>query len=273
MKTIHFHDTDFPTIAHAQWALVFDDLLIPWRFRPETFALAGQQRYEPDFWLPRHRLWFQLGGESLNAADIRRWRSFAAAADAELCEAREEMLDRTWCPTARPAVAALPPQWLARDLLYAVGGIPAPEQMIERGHAGGQHHSMYTATDRCYQWTSCRTCGYVGAELDGRADRLACGHGDAGRDADCRANDPRILAAYRLARQSRAARIGGTCARCTGAVNVGDLVAAGRAIGHRRWYHAGCLLLSRRERSQVGTGLTGAAPAQRCGAAFPAAAS
>lgn len=31
----------------------------------------------------------------------------------------------------------------------------------------------------------------------------------------------------------------------------GDLVGAGRPVGRRRWYHADCLLVSRRKRYQM----------------------
>lgn len=249
VTVIRFQGTEFPTVLHAQWALLFDDLLISWRFRVESFALRDGWTYEPDFWLPTHQLWFQVGGDSLNGDDYRLWQRFAAAADATTCDERDRPpfeIDDEW--HCKPAGQSLPDEWQARDVLYSVGGIPAPEQMTPSGPMDREHDSMYTANETCYEWTACPSCGYVGAEFCGRADRLACGHGDPDRDKNYRADDPRILAAYRLARQAIAARMPGRCARCEGPIDPGDLVAAGRAIGNRRWYHADCLLFSRRER-------------------------
>lgn len=249
---IHFQGVQFPSLLHAQWALFFDDLFIPWRFRVRTFALRDGIEYEPDFWLPTHQLWFQVGGETWDRADYEQWHEFAAAADGGVpCEAHERFERGMPCARHDVDVAPLLPEdWQARDVLYSVGGIPLPQGAQDPVSADVWHKSMYTATDCCYKWTSCPSCGFVGAEFGGRADRLSCGHGDTSRDNNCRSDDPRILAAYRLARQTTSARMQGNCARCCEPMKLGDLIAAGRAISSRRWYHADCLLASRRERYQ-----------------------
>ncbi|WP_199512213.1 hypothetical protein [Nucisporomicrobium flavum] len=267
MTTTLFAGVEFPSTRHAQWALFFGHLCMPWLFRPHAFSVTGVDGFHPDFWLPEHRLWFQVGGDVAGGLEFRRWRRFAEAADDELYEVRESTLDRSWYPEAPHPIVALPPQWRARDALYAVGGVPAPDDMTGRGPVGGTRNSMYTACDRWYQWTRCPACGYIGAAFQGRADRLVCGHGDRERDGNCRADDPKILSAYRLAQQATTARMAGVCARCTEPVSVGDLIAAGRAVGARRWCHAGCHLTSQRERSRARSGGTLAAPAQRSGLA------
>ena len=249
MTITQFQGITFPTLLHAQWALFFDDLLIPWTFRPAAFTLSGGCEYVPDFWLARHELWFQVGGEQWNDGDFEQWQEFTAAADGAPCDAHTEFMPGMACDWhGRHTVAPLPEQWRAKDTLYSVGVLPAPEEMREAGPLSSEHDSMHSAHDDGYQWTSCPTCGFIGAEFDGRADRLGCGHGDRERDKNYRANDPRILAAYRLARQTTSAQMNGTCARCTMKLNPGNLIAAGRPVGRRRWYHADCLLASRRER-------------------------
>lgn len=99
--------------------------------------------------------------------------------------------------------------------------------------------------------TACPQCGHIGAEHAGWADRLACGHGDPIRDDNERSSAPQILGGHRLARQTVAAQFGGLCAECATPMTFGDLVGAGRAVGRRRWYHADCLLVSRRKRYQL----------------------
>jgi hypothetical protein len=67
--------------------------------------------------------------------------------------------------------------------VYSAGGIPDPAEMGPFGSRDPAYPgSMLTLEDACYQWTRCPTCGFVGAEYHGRADRLACGHGDRDRD-------------------------------------------------------------------------------------------
>ncbi|MEU4621517.1 hypothetical protein AB0G04_16280 [Actinoplanes sp. NPDC023801] len=251
---VQFSGVRFPTLLHAQWALFFEDLFMPWQFRPETFTLGSGVRYAPDFWLPRHELWFQVGLDADFQEDFRRWQEFAAAADCEPCEAHNQFVPGMTCEihethSGRP----LPEQWRAREVLYSAGGLPAPEHMDAEGPRWNRNNfeSMLTAHDNWYQWTACPQCGYVGAEHAGRADRLACGHGDPIRDSNERSNAPQILAAYRLARQTVAAQFGGLCAECATPMAFGDLVGAGRPVGRRRWYHADCLLVSRRKRYQL----------------------
>jgi len=239
----------FPTLLHAQWALFFDDLLIPWTFRPTNCTLSGGCEFVPDFWLPRHELWFQVGGEEWDRGDFEQWQEFAAAADGTPCTAHINFVSGMACDWhGRHTIPPLQEEWRARDTLYSVGTLPAPEGIGESGPLRPVHDSIHNAHDEEYQWTSCPACGFVGAEFDGRADRLGCGHGDQQRDKNYRANDPRILAAYRLARQTTSARMQSNCARCEVTLSPGDLIAAGRPVARRRWYHADCLLASRRER-------------------------
>lgn len=180
---VQFSGVRFPTLQHAQWALFFEDLFMPWQFRPEKFTLGSGLPYEPDFWLPRHELWFQVGVDDNVEEGFRQWQEFAAAADGEPCEARNNFLPGMACEThERHSVPPLPEQWHARGVLYSTGGLPVAEQMDAEGPRWNDSGSMHTASDNWYQWTACPECGDIGAEHAGRADRLACGHGDSVRD-------------------------------------------------------------------------------------------
>jgi len=246
----------FPDVLLARWALFFDDLSVPWRFRPVSFVLGSGTRYVPDFWLPELHTWFQVADDRDDYwfDDLQRWREFALAADPhgtyteelsrmgansdeELAELDEEELDLAlYAKTRLP----LPPPWDAREALYSAGGIPDPHSMQEYGPEPNPSGSMRILGDGGYQWTRCPSCGHVGAEFNGRADRLGCGHGDPINDKNYQSNDPHLLRAYALARRATAARFDGTCARCELAFERHTLVLRGRPVGRRNWYHATC---------------------------------
>jgi hypothetical protein len=250
----------FPGVLHARWALFFDSLGMTWRFRPAAFTLGSGVRYQPDFWLPVHQTWVQVEDDAADDDDdddddLRVWREFALAADRtghaahllaefdsgddeDLADLDEDVLESVLnARSNRP----LPLEWQADNAVYSVGGIPDPAGMDPFGPRYPAHPgSMITLGDSCYQWARCPTCGFVGAEYCGRADRLACGHGDRRRDKDYRADDPPILAAFALARRATAARYGGGCAGCEDPIERRALVVHGPPVGRRHWYHAEC---------------------------------
>jgi hypothetical protein len=90
-------------------------------------------------------------------------------------------------------------------VLLAVGSIPNPER-LEVGQPGDDF--WITATedfDGILAWTGfqawcrCPKCGAYDVTLEGRAARMYCGHGAAGRTET--AAD--VLSAYRAARSAR----------------------------------------------------------------------
>ncbi|MEU4422949.1 hypothetical protein AB0F81_20175 [Actinoplanes sp. NPDC024001] len=247
---VRFTGVDFPTIVHARWALFFEDLRMSWQFRPTTFALGGGHVYEPDFWLPKQRTWFQVGDPDYLDDDFRQWQQFAAAADEQPCPAREQFTTGMSCPQhSSHSDPPLPEEWQARRLIFTTGGAPDPDRITPTGlQCCGRHGSLYSWWSPHFEWTACPECELVAAEENGRVDHLSCGHRSATAH---RADAPQLLAAYRLARQVISAQLGGTCAHCTTPLNRGDLAGAGRAVKGRRWYHADCLLAARRRRYQL----------------------
>jgi hypothetical protein len=225
-RAVRFQGVDFPQVAHARWALFFEDLQMSWAYRPQTFDVG---EYQPDFLLSETRTWFQVG-VALHDADHLLWRRFVAAGAA--------------ATVPQPGGLSRPADQVPGAALYHVGGIPdAATVAVEHGPRPAGGAAMYSADGSRCQWVFCGVCGWAGVEPSGGSVGHVHGHA-------VRADAPRLLAAYRLARQANRARetYGTGCARCRTPLALGDLIAAGRKIRNRRWYHAMCLLQSRRER-------------------------
>ncbi|MFI1989094.1 hypothetical protein [Actinoplanes sp. NPDC020271] len=234
---VHFQGVEFPDIVRARWALCFEDLRMSWSYRPRRFELSDGE-YEPDFWLNEHKIWFQVG-DVLHDADHLRWRRFAA-------RVAENMSPAASGSRVRDHLRATGWPLVTEAALFSVGGIPRTPAEATGGPRPRPTlgAAMYSADGSRCRWVSCFACGWIGAEpyaRDGAEPRHA---------HDVRADAPRLLAAYRLARQANPAMEinGNGCARCRAPLALGDLIAAGSKINNRRWYHAMCLLQSRRER-------------------------
>ncbi|GIF15473.1 hypothetical protein [Actinoplanes teichomyceticus] len=266
MTKTQYAGVGFSTLLHARWALICEDLGVPWSYRPITFPLSGGSEYEPDFWLPQQRIWMQVPGEHASMPDYRRWREFAAATEVnEHCTARHQYTPGMRCEAhGLHTIAPIrDSRWLANLVLYNVGDIPAPKEMTDIGPVDNQQQSMLTLLAGGYQWTRCADCGTVTAAPQGLVGDLGCGHTSPSGAVESRADDPGLMMAFGLARQTVAAEFdGGQCAYCDDPIAVGDLIAAGRPVRRRRWYHANCLLNSRRERHQSDSTTAAAVPAR-----------
>lgn len=182
----------FRSRLEARWAVFFDSLDVRWQYEPEGFSLPSGRHYLPDFWLPDHQIWLEVKGVSaaddIEPAELDRWSEFAEISDPwfEVFAA-----DGYATPGARP----LPDQWRGRSLL-AFGDIPDPRDPC------GNTDSMLTCGDSHYKWTLCPQCKLLGAEFDGRAERLSCrclGPDDETYNPD----DALLCRAYAAARAAR----------------------------------------------------------------------
>lgn len=176
----------FRSRLEARWAVFFEALAVAWSYEPEGFELASGQRYLPDFWLPDLRLWLEVKGTRDDAA-VEAWREFAAAADPDWELPAEG-------PDLPPPTRPLPEPWRGRALL-AYGDIPDP-----RRPAAGDSESMLVLGDWWYRWTRCPSCGQLGAEWQGRAERLPC---PCEIPETYNAEDPVLLRAYAAALGAR----------------------------------------------------------------------
>lgn len=150
----------FRSRLEARWAVFFDHLGIEWRYEPEGFLVGTDNRpYLPDFWLPVQKIWLEVKGTS-DSDGIDLWYDFCEIADPSAIATAEHEGRKT-----RP---------LADDMqgtcLLAYGDIPQSAAPQWAPH----HDSMLTYNDSYYLWCRCDRCGLIGAQYDGRIERLSC---------------------------------------------------------------------------------------------------
>ncbi|MEW2635389.1 hypothetical protein AB0903_28030 [Streptomyces sp. NPDC048389] len=171
--------------------MFFDHLGVVWQYEPEGFDLGSGHWYLPDFWLPDLRIWLEVKGHGASDG-IGLWERFAQAADPPS--------DADVAGGVAPALSVLPAAWRGRALL-AYGDIPRPGDARPGGVWPAASEAMLASTgDPFFQWCICLSCGRVGAEFDGRWERICCGHSLEG-GPESSADHPRLLAAYRAARE------------------------------------------------------------------------
>jgi hypothetical protein len=201
----------FDTALHAWWSAFFDQLGVPWLYRPQAFTDASGGTFRPAFWLPHARIWFDA--DPLGPPP--GWQRFACAAAGCVSNCHLEIWGE---PFDGPHDDADGHSWHDADTdgthlplhdvdeawrgtaLFASG--PLPDTYSAAGPWESHPDSgMRTHNDGAYQWTMCPRCDWCGAEFFGRAERLACGClGDAEEhNKTYNSADPRLLAAYTAA--------------------------------------------------------------------------
>jgi hypothetical protein len=235
---VHFNSERLRSLRQAQWAAFFQHAQVWFIYGVVSYHLPGGEQYTPHFWLPRQRLWFQVGDEQ-DDGDTSRWRRFAS-----VIRRRPYGVTVGYAPGANghddPSFI-LSSQWRPLNSLYSRGEIPDPATMSPTGPSTSPPTSMYTDGADGYQWTVCPTCDVVDADRDGRTNQLRCGHGQPGQAQNPHADHPRLLAAYRFARGTRVAQSTGRCGACADVVEPADLVAPGTRPD-QPWDHAACRL-------------------------------
>lgn len=160
----------FRSRLEAKWAIFFDAMGIIWEYEPEGFKMDNGICYLPDFYLPELDIWVEVKGV-LNSIDEEKIYNF-------------EEVDKI-------------------GQIIMVGEIPPEcDDVVEWVY---DHYKKWDAyrngfLDFPYLPCTCPTCGKFGFEFDGRGSRI-CRHDDD--DKGYSANDPKILAAYRVARLAR----------------------------------------------------------------------
>ncbi|GIF15472.1 hypothetical protein [Actinoplanes teichomyceticus] len=239
---IRFKDVRFPTLLHAQWAVLLHGLAVEWRFRPIEITLPDGRPFTPDFHLVRQRYWLQIGAVSWNNQAFADWRQFAPAADTVRCRARQRFTPGAECDhhLYPHTVPWLPKARRADLVLYAGGGLPDATDAEASGmFDSSRRSSMYSGVGWRYRWRRCAQCGTVSAVNDDVAVDAACEH-DAMHNGV--ADDPLLQRALTAARYTTVALQDGTCAGCRSWFRLGELIIAGTAVRSRRWYHAECHL-------------------------------
>lgn len=170
----------FRSRLEARWAVFFDALGIQWSYEVEGFEVEGK-KYLPDFYLPEMaKKWVEIK-PAINGLDD--WPDHPAFA---------------W------------PEEFAHSFALLVGE-PFLEIIQSNYTRDGVRHyfdepkwyyNCVVYGDYYYRWCECPVCGLIGLQFEGRAERLACGHGGDG-DRGHNYDSPRLMAAFAKARGAR----------------------------------------------------------------------
>lgn len=62
MKAIEteYKDILFRSRLEARWAILFDALELKWVYEPDCFILSNNQKYTPDFYIPKYDLYIEV---------------------------------------------------------------------------------------------------------------------------------------------------------------------------------------------------------------------
>lgn len=50
----------FRSRLEARWAILFDALKLEWVYEPDCFVLSNNQKYTPDFYMPKFKLYIEV---------------------------------------------------------------------------------------------------------------------------------------------------------------------------------------------------------------------
>ena len=50
----------FRSRLEARWAIFFDALKLDWVYEPDCFVLSNNQKYTPDFYIPKYKLYIEV---------------------------------------------------------------------------------------------------------------------------------------------------------------------------------------------------------------------
>lgn len=170
----------FRSRLEARWAVFYNALEIPYEYEKEGFALPTW--YLPDFWLPSQGCWIEIKGSTPTQEE----NNLAEA----LCE------------------------FTHANVFIFYGTIPNPDEIRVTGPEYEEssdsaiayiyldNHSTWDAN---YAWCECPKCQTLGIQFEARAARNCKCYPIYKPDWDrvFNGNSPKLLEAYREARQAR----------------------------------------------------------------------
>lgn len=167
----------FRSRLEARWAVFFDALGVKYEYEPEGFELSDGTKYLPDFYLPESGWWVEIKG-SMSDSDLHKIMQF-----------RKDMSSKTNEYCKHIVLGDIPTEAEAADLWEFAYNKPWTEGC-----------AFDVQWDYPYLPCICPVCGKFGFEFDGRGARV-CEH--APGDKGYTYNSPRVVEAYRRARQAR----------------------------------------------------------------------
>lgn len=166
----------FRSRLEARWAIFFDALDVKYQYEPEGFELSDGTYYLPDFYLPDLHLFVEVKGV-MGKEDIHKIEQF-----------REDNAENA----------------LDGNCLWVVGDIPSEQELTDSCWPYSHYDYPYFSIDYDYPYVPCicPVCGKFGIEFDGRGGRV-CGDKCTESDKSYSYDHPKIVAAYKKARQAR----------------------------------------------------------------------
>jgi hypothetical protein len=162
----------FRSRQEARWAVFFDSLGIEYWYEHEGYELSingDSVFYLPDFYLPRLDCFIEVKGEKPVYEETEKAYG--------LTEATGKKVYILW------------------------GKVDCPDNVRSGSNDGHYVYHEPFGWDYAHFWCECPTCGFIGIEHGGWADRLTCDCVIHGRTPNH--NSPRLLEAYKKAKQAR----------------------------------------------------------------------
>lgn len=160
----------FRSRLEARWAVFFDNLGIPWRYEPQGYQ-TSHGPYLPDFEIglgDGREVFVEVKPDS-NTEEDPRWHEVA-----------EQI-----------------------NPIYVSGDIPNERDLKRGSHGDDLMHHYGRYWDNCHMFCICEKCGAVGIEFSASWGRITCCKESDGNDGPGNGDHPRILAAFKSARQAR----------------------------------------------------------------------
>ena len=179
MKAIqtHYNGYKFRSRLEARWAVFFETLGIKWIYEPEGYILKNGEYYLPDFFLPEIKSSFLDDNVRGLFAEVK--------ADNK---SNDDKFNAFSTETVIPVLM--------------LGNVPYPPSGdLYSGRNFNWVHNK-SKSDGEYYFCECLLCGEIGIEFDGRSARIPCGC-KKDSDKDYNFDSPRLLKAYKKARQAR----------------------------------------------------------------------
>lgn len=172
-----YNDYRFRSRVEARWAVFFDTLGIRYEYEKEGYDLDGVW-YLPDFWLPKQKCWVEIKGE-FNYGDTC----------VEVVKA-ERLAQATG-----KGVFIFAGSDFSAPIFFPISGMWAYE-FIPNGKGGWSEHCRGVEG---YAWVDCPICREVRIDFGGHCTQCVM----SDKDRQDWSGTPRLLAAYRAARQAR----------------------------------------------------------------------
>lgn len=189
-----YSGTRFRSRTEARWAVFFDAMGLRWQYEPEGYDLGDGLWYLPDFFLPDLDLFIEVKPPLPMGDGV-----FFAGPSEEMFE-KVRRFQYLLTPVSSADEAPWPPR------IVMLCGAPGP-MSLEKLYGDAAPYQGFIVGDSSRYWCECVSCGAVGIQFDGRADRnkhkQGCRVESTKEGRGHNLDSPRLLAAYEAACNAR----------------------------------------------------------------------